>query len=250
MVKSRRPNASASSPLVGRLADITLAFGRSGDHPFTFSEEEADFGYRDAFTDDRGKRWSVKTTWDWFDRRLEPVQVTIQAIPPVPLTAEALRRLPLGTRFDVARREMAVTARGMAAGAPQWEELTGEEHTSWVALIDETARARGYVLTEAELAADAESAYRRWVGGFTDDERAHAGALAEGLQARKGRTLTTGDLEVVADVYRAAWRQGANPRHAVAEQFHLSDSGAAKRIRAARGAGLLGPARPGKAGEV
>jgi hypothetical protein len=51
-------------------------------------------------------------------------------------------------------------------------------------------------------------------------------------------------------VYREAHRVGGNPRAAVREQFHLSDSGAAKRIRAARDAGLLGPARPGKAGEA
>jgi hypothetical protein len=85
---------------------------------------------------------------------------------------------------------------------------------------------------------------------LTAEQRSEYLSTAELLLAHKGRTLTNDDLGEVARVYRQAHRIGANPRVAVREQFHLSDSGAAKRIRAARDAGLLGPARPGKAGEV
>jgi hypothetical protein len=232
----------ADSAFTGRLADLlTSPLGRE-EWPEEWPEERP--SYRDVFTDDRGRRWSVTTAWDLFDGRIEPVEVVIRAVPPGPLTAEALRRLPLGTRFNEIRQEIASIMRHLAVRHPPWEELTEDERSSWLAFLD-AGWGRPHSLAEAERA-------YRWMipVDLTDEDRAAALAVADGLEARKGRTLTSDHLHVVADVYRTAWREGADPRRAVAEHFHLSDSGAAKRIRAARDAGVLGPARPGKAGEA
>jgi hypothetical protein len=70
------------------------------------------------------------------------------------------------------------------------------------------------------------------------------------LFGNRPRALQKETLEEVARVYRDAHKLGRNPRQAVRGHFDLrSDSGAAKRIRAARDARLLGPTSPGKAGE-
>jgi hypothetical protein len=58
------------------------------------------------------------------------------------------------------------------------------------------------------------------------------------------------NLEGVAALYREAHALGRSARQEIAEAFDISPSTAAKRIMAARKAGLLGPARPGKAGEA
>jgi hypothetical protein len=177
-----------------------------------------------AFTDRQGHQWSIDVLWTYVGARLEPAGVYVVSAddPPVPLTAETLRRIPFGTLVDNYRRQ---------------EVKSSEE------LLANWAKAR-----EPGFAGHAEM--EGWYVPFTDEQAASVREMVEASRPKKGRTLTNDDLQVVADVYRTAWRQGADPRRAVAEQFHLSDSGAAKRIRAARDAGLLGQARPGKAGEV
>jgi len=57
------------------------------------------------------------------------------------------------------------------------------------------------------------------------------------------------DLEVVADVYRDAHLRGLSTTRAVADALNVSMSTAKKKVIAARKAGHLAPARPGKAGE-
>ena len=69
-------------------------------------------------------------------------------------------------------------------------------------------------------------------------------------EPRSGAPLSASDLEEVAQLYRAAVAKGKRPTKAVQEACNLSRSGASKRIKKARTAGLLGPAPgPRKAGE-
>jgi hypothetical protein len=61
---------------------------------------------------------------------------------------------------------------------------------------------------------------------------------------QRGRRLGQEALEEVARVYRDAWRNGRPVNEAVREAFTLSKDGAAKRIVAARRAGLLADVGP------
>jgi hypothetical protein len=72
--------------------------------------------------------------------------------------------------------------------------------------------------------------------------------LADRFAPARGRTRTPEALEAVATVYREAWHSGESPTRAVADAFQISYSTAAKRVAAARRAGHLPPASPGKAG--
>lgn len=84
-------------------------------------------------------------------------------------------------------------------------------------------------------------------GGGTLDP---GGAQAELTNRRRRRTVTDELLDQVADVYRTAVTEGFHaPTQAVGEQMHVSRSQAAKYVTAARKAGKLGPAAPGKRGE-
>lgn len=71
--------------------------------------------------------------------------------------------------------------------------------------------------------------------------------LAKVFDRRKGKRITDEELRQVAAIYREAWSLGGNPTDAVAEQMNMARSTAAKRVMAARAAGHLPPASPGKA---
>jgi hypothetical protein len=60
------------------------------------------------------------------------------------------------------------------------------------------------------------------------------------------RLLGPEELARVAEVYLAAWGRGEPPTKAVAGQFGISTSAAAKRVAAARRAGLLAPTSSGR----
>jgi hypothetical protein len=55
----------------------------------------------------------------------------------------------------------------------------------------------------------------------------------------KGRRLEADELQQVADVYRAAHAEARPVNEAIRDAFDLTKDGAAKRIMAARRAGLL-----------
>jgi hypothetical protein len=79
-----------------------------------------------------------------------------------------------------------------------------------------------------------------WIG----ERPVHPALLRSG--PHRGRRLGPSELESVAAVYRQAWGAGLPVNEAVRDAFTLSKDGAAKRILAARQAGLLdgiGPKR-------
>ena len=126
----------------------------------------------------------VGAEWALVDGRAEPVRVVVYTDPPRAITAEAVRRLPLGTVLGAMRRDLAWEAPGIEG-----------EH----------GRVRE----------------------------------AAGTGPRRGRALLADDLREVADVYRHAWFEGRHVTQAVADHFRIAPSTAAKRIGAARNAGLL-----------
>ena len=177
------------------------------------------WGGESVWTDRRGRKWLVVIAWAAVGGRFEPIGVTVAATSKgAVITGETLKAVPLGGVADQIRRDQADV---FAEAIRRWDQIRPEEF--------------------ADPAA---------VRSVIEADRRSALELSELMMAHKGRTLTRDDLAAVASVYREAHRVGADPRAAVREQFHLSDSGAAKRIRAARDAGVLGPARPGKAGEA
>ncbi len=129
----------------------------------------------------------VCAQWDVIDGRGEPHRVVIFTEPRRPVTAEAVRRLPLGTILGGMRRDLA-----WEAGFP----------------------------------------------GIQSDARQPVYEAAT-VGPRRGRPLLADDLRDVAGVYRAAWFDGRPVTAAVADRFGIAQSTAAKRIRAARKAGLL-----------
>lgn len=176
---------------------------------------------RRIFTDSFHDGWHVRYEWGVVAGRPEPIGVEItphwlapdgwavtadgrtKADQPGPavgraMTADALRKLPLGEMAAEGRQQLRVTA-GTAKHHPQLVE-------EWPAM-----------------------------------ERFEVDA-----RTRRGQRLTAEQLADVAKVYRAAWTVGDPVNEAVKTAFHLSRDGAAKRIQAARAAGLLdgvGPKR-------
>jgi hypothetical protein len=67
---------------------------------------------------------------------------------------------------------------------------------------------------------------------------------------RSGSRLTDEQLERVAETYREAEQRGHAPTQAVADQFHLARSTAARWVSKARERGMLGPAVRGRGGEA
>ncbi len=95
----------------------------------------------------------------------------------------------------------------------------------------------------------------RDVADEEDDELAahiQAGAdLIEQTTRKRGRPrVSAEELSAVARTYREAVRFGADPVLEVAKALGVTRSTASKRVMRAREVGMLGPAVPGKAGEV
>lgn len=99
------------------------------------------------------------------------------------------------------------------------------------------------------------------LGKIVDESRVEQIALAEraakAAKTKQGKrdghayaAKLGGGLEVVAATYREAFAAGRSPIEAVAKELGIAESTAAKRVMAARRAGFLGQARPGKGGEA
>ncbi len=155
-----------------------------------------------TWTDRRGRAWTIRFEWGDVAGRAECVGLTIEnpsgADTWRPIGAELLRRLPIGSIVEDARRKMAADAAGAAPA-------------------------------------------------FTGKAKKMLERHAERFSAGRGRALDPATLAAVADVYATAWRAGEHPVQAVAREFTISVSAAAKRVMAARRAGHLPPTRPGVA---
>jgi hypothetical protein len=84
----------------------------------------------------------------------------------------------------------------------------------------------------------------RGLGLFDAEGLDHAARLEQAFSGRPGQ------LQEVAEIYRQAHLVGDQPVTAVAHRQGVSKSTAAKRVMAARRAGYLGQALPGRGGEV
>jgi Flp pilus assembly protein CpaB len=145
--------------------------------------------------------WTVTVGWVESNRRMEPASVEISASAR-PVTAVAIRQLPLGEILGASRRRLSQWAKDMAPAR-------------------EIAEARG---------------------AWPDEIRAHVRDEMDVMASsgpQRGKPLTAEQLDEVADVYRAAWAEGRPVNEAVREALFLSKDGASKRIMAARRAGLL-----------
>lgn len=69
------------------------------------------------------------------------------------------------------------------------------------------------------------------------------------IGSKQGTPLGEDLLKSVATIYRQAINSGQSPTQAIALQFGISESTAAKRIQKARKQNFLGKATPGKPGE-
>ena len=156
--------------------------------------------------DARQRFWRIEVKWSTepMRGRYEPASVAISR-DGAAITAEGVRQLPLGTLIVDMRGEIADKIRRVATGP-------------WI---------------EGQAV---------WEGQMPDDHPEERRALLEeaavfGVQ--RGRRLSGDLLEIVAATYREAYRTGQPVTQAVADRTGCSNSTAAKRIMAARKAGLL-----------
>jgi hypothetical protein len=163
----------------------------------------------EAITDDG---WVLMAEWQLRGGRLEPVSVRIASDPDGdvrPVTATAIREMPLGEMLAASRQRIDWAARS-----------TSDQHQS-----------PGYSFT---------------LDPATDELVAQQLKTMTIDGPHRGQALSPDDLAAVAAVYRRAWANGETVTRAVQDAFHLSRGGAAKRIMRAREAGLLvdvGPKR-------
>ena len=139
-----------------------------------------------------------------------------------------------------------------------WAEMAGRLEAVKITVVPNTAGS-GIVPSDLRAASFAnllkaqraliQQVFTMSAQALPDDPRrsewARVGELAG--KAKKGRPVSDDELEQVADVYREAYRMGANPVVAVADALKIARSTAAKRVIAARRAGFLPPATAGKA---
>lgn len=158
---------------------------------------------------DVGSPWRIAIRWEELHGRLEAVGFTIEAAEgDVPLTTSVLRRVPFATLVQDTHRRRMETVR-MQAELPS-HDVEGRSFGNL------PARARK-ALPKYERSAE-----------------------------RRGRPAGYGPdhLSKVANLYSEAWLAGLHPTKAVAEEFSVSRSAAAKWVARARQAGLLAPTRP------
>ncbi len=161
-----------------------------------------------------GARWALKTFWADRNGRLEPVSVEVRALDSDRMVqADLIRRIPIGTLQAEARADGAGQAEAFADAVAKDPELT-HLLEPWTGV----AGPARYV--------DAE-----WAGQFAK------------LSAHRGVAASDAEIEEVARVYMQAWGLGLPVTAAVAAHFGIAKSTAAKRIMAARKAGLLDQAK-------
>jgi hypothetical protein len=173
-----------------------------------------------------GAMWGIHIEWGAFNGRIDPARLSISCPEgtALPVTASRIRRMPLGSVIAELRRQ----------GVPAAYASDVLEHLD--ELIDD-------LQNTLENHENRGEAYDPWTRHRIEDaerRQALATKLREvALGPQRGRRRSQSDLEAVAAVYKDAFALGRPVQAAVAEHFHLSVSAAAKRIMAARQAGLL-----------
>ncbi|MGD9701572.1 MAG: hypothetical protein AB7Q42_06035 [Acidimicrobiia bacterium] len=90
-----------------------------------------------------------------------------------------------------------------------------------------------------KILADVRQRSANWFAWAKREGHEDAAARLDTYNRPRTKPLDQAELEQVADIYRAAWYQGAPPVVAVADALNLPHSTAAKRVMKARKAGLL-----------
>lgn len=133
----------------------------------------------------------------------------------------------------------------------QWRLINGTPHATGISLS----------LVEGEGSLSSSLLRKLPIGALINYDLQHGGAQKICLQSKiqissetqgpqRGQPLDSKILEQVAFLYRQALQNGTSPSKMIAQAFLITESSAAKRIMAARKAGFLGPACPGKKGEL
>jgi hypothetical protein len=105
------------------------------------------------------RQWKVETVWSTDTGRLEPVSVKVEGAGNVPVVADVLRRLPIGTMQQAARREGARMSERIKAARPDLRPDDAE-------LLDKIGRGHRGVVTTPEEIAEVERVYlKAWKEG-------------------------------------------------------------------------------------
>ncbi|CAB4712103.1 unannotated protein [freshwater metagenome] len=180
---------------------------------------------------DNGKTWQINVSWQQIQGRPEPVMVTLSSIGadgPLPNLSR-----PQPTDRDgftyLDQDPFAVTA-ALIRKLPIGQHLATMRQMHARGLNDEATALRSI--------------------GASDHAQHVADLAYRWGTPQRGAPLRLEVLTKVADEYRHAQRLGTNVYATIAAACGISPSTASKRIMAARRAGLLGPAVPGRAGEA
>ena len=105
-----------------------------------------------------GVQWKIETVWSKDGRRLQPESVTITSPDPMaaPVTGEVLRRLPVGSLFQEARRGAVQSANRLR---------TDPRMKSLVSALEKAGAHRGVATTPEELDALADVYKAAWESG-------------------------------------------------------------------------------------
>lgn len=112
--------------------------------------------------------WRVRSRWHSLRGRPEPVKIEIAgALGYRPITAQAVRELPLGEMLAETRRAIDVTARAAGQALGRIGDVASEEKVQeWAS----TGPQRGQALTPDDLAAVAAVYRRAWADGVPVNE--------------------------------------------------------------------------------
>ena len=189
---------------------------------------KVDVGRMKFFTDERGRRFHVIVSFGEIDGRYEVVEVTLRT-----------------AGVDAERNVVPLPWPGEYAGGAAPDVVDEQGNATW---LDHAA-----VTPPFGLVADDLRSVVPWGGLFGDMRRGYADSLkTHGATDAQVDKWSGGDrterLKAVAEVYRVAVLDGANPIDEVCRRLGIeSKSTASKWVLRARRAGHLAPTTPGRA---
>jgi hypothetical protein len=214
-----------------RTGSRAVTVRRMAFNPVTFTSETV------LQHPERRARYAVRLRWAVIAGRMEPVEIQVGTVRPAKAETsvgeKAFRRLPIAAE----------------ATAPLL--VTDYRKLGLQRLIDTEREAaaieyRAYVREHGQPGPDTRDGIEGWTPAAL---RAHYMAPFA-APPRKGTDVPPDEYEEVAEIYRAAYADGHNPRQAVAEHFGISPDAAAKRVQRARERGLLPKTQPGRPAAV